>query len=795
MAPLPAARRCRSASSGASARKSCSARNGPTRPACGFRCSGWKRRYEQRDPRARAEDGCRAAAARTMALAGRTDRRLCLRSGQRACAQRGLLQPCAVRRAARILRRRRRRRRRGARRDREQRSPVALRAGAEGNLPRPGQAGGLADAGRYAGARSDRAAHRPDRRGDAGRGLVPVAEHGLPAQRGRLPRLPAAAAQAALRHRAAHGGPDLRQLRAAAAAQRQAQRSRAHGRHGRSRQPAGGEDADPRARAAAAVLGRRPQIRLGRADRRGGFRRAQRRPFAGEDLRRAGPRGQAQRQPRRRERAAGAAPALVHAAACARAAPRAGVAESEDKIMRRILLGAALWLSMSVASFAETQSVIDPTEGLEPPKAAAPGPDASLRRERQRAEAEQRRRAKAEARALAAEKESARLRAQEQARQAEAQQAEARKAAAARAAATRAAAARATQARIAAENDAARRQAAARETAARELAAREAALRETAAREAAERDAAAREAKQIAAREAAARLVAARKAAARAATSRNTRGRLAAARDTARDERFSKTPPRLGANFRDCNDCPELIWLPRGEFVMGDGQAENGPRPLVAINYMLAVGRFEVTFAEWDACVAGGGCRRKPHDSGWGRGWQPGVQASRAGAQQYGAGPSRATRASCAAGPGTAPANRCARPRVPPPRPIISTTASASASRARSNAWRSITCCAGTTPRTRISSSGVSSRASAQSCARRRARCSIPAARRSSTARTCGSSGSTRGRCCFPRSSRNSRIARARSTTIATGRSGQTTSFRDSSKNKTSSPPSTRRDT
>ena len=311
--------------------------------------------------------------------------------------------------------------------------------------------------------------------------------------------------------------------------------------------------------------------------------------------------------------------------------------------MRRILLGAALWLSMSVASFAETQSVIDPTEGLEPPKAAAPGPDASLRRERQRAEAEQRRRAKAEARALAAEKESARLRAQEQARQAEAQQAEARKAAAARAAATRAAAARATQARIAAENDAARRQAAARETAARELAAREAALRETAAREAAERDAAAREAKQIAAREAAARLVAAREAAAREATTRNTGVRLAAARDTARDERFSKTPPRLGANFRDCNDCPELIWLPRGEFVMGDGQAENGPRPLVAINYMLAVGRFEVTFAEWDACVAGGGCRRNPHDSGWGRGWQPVINVSWADAQQYVAWLSRRT--------------------------------------------------------------------------------------------------------------------------------------------------------
>jgi formylglycine-generating enzyme required for sulfatase activity len=299
--------------------------------------------------------------------------------------------------------------------------------------------------------------------------------------------------------------------------------------------------------------------------------------------------------------------------------------------MKPILLAAVLWLSMGAAStLAETQSVIDPTEGLEAPKppAAAPAkPDASLRRERLRAEAEQRRRAKAEARAQAAESEAARLRALEQSRQAEARQAEARKAAAAKTAA-RAAAARATMARIAAEKDAAQKQAGAREAAARELAAREAAARDAAAREAA---AAEREAKQIAAREAAARLVASREAASREAALR-----LAAARATsARDTRMSKAPPRFGMTFRDCTDCPELVWLPQGEYVMGDAFAASGPRPLVTINYMLAVGRFEVTFAEWDACVAAGGCRRRADDSGWGRGWQPVINVSWADAQQY----------------------------------------------------------------------------------------------------------------------------------------------------------------
>ena len=285
--------------------------------------------------------------------------------------------------------------------------------------------------------------------------------------------------------------------------------------------------------------------------------------------------------------------------------------------MKRILLAALAWLSMGASAFAETQSVIDPTEAIEPPKAPAAAatrparPDAAARRERQRA--------KAEARAQAAEYESARLRAQEQARQAEA-----RKAAAAKAAATRAAAAKATMARIAAENDAAQRQAAVREAAARELAAREAAAREAAAREAAER-----EAKQIAAREAAARLIASREAAAREASIK-----LAAARESsARETRMSKAPVRFGTTFRDCADCPELVWLPQGEFSMGDASA--GPRVPVNIGYMLAVGRFEVTFTEWDACVAAGGCRRRPHDAGWGRGGQPVINVSWADAQQY----------------------------------------------------------------------------------------------------------------------------------------------------------------
>lgn len=318
-------------------------------------------------------------------------------------------------------------------------------------------------------------------------------------------------------------------------------------------------------------------------------------------------------------------------------------------------LGAVLLIFVSVQmAFAETQSVIDPTEAQEPARAArnakkpVPAPAAdSLKRERQRAEEEQRRRASAQARAQAAEIEAAKLRAAEQARKADAAARAAARRAAVRAAADRAAAAKATRARIATEKLAAQQmvaRAAEAEAAAREAAAREMAALERAAREAAEREAAAREAvAKEAAREAAAR-EAARQAAVKEAAAREITIRRAAARlSSSADILGSRAQPSFGIVFRDCADCPELVWLPQGEFAMGEPSA-NGPRHAVRIGYPLAVGKFEVTFSEWDACVAGGGCRRRPEDAGWGRGRQPVVNVSWEDAQQYVAWLSRRTR-------------------------------------------------------------------------------------------------------------------------------------------------------
>jgi formylglycine-generating enzyme required for sulfatase activity/DnaJ-domain-containing protein 1 len=85
----------------------------------------------------------------------------------------------------------------------------------------------------------------------------------------------------------------------------------------------------------------------------------------------------------------------------------------------------------------------------------------------------------------------------------------------------------------------------------------------------------------------------------------------------------------LGRVFRDCPDCPEMVVVPAGSFMMGsiDG-ADETPVHKVTIAKPFAVGKFDVTFAEWDACVTAGGCTHKPEDQGWGRSNRPVINVS-----------------------------------------------------------------------------------------------------------------------------------------------------------------------
>ncbi len=97
-----------------------------------------------------------------------------------------------------------------------------------------------------------------------------------------------------------------------------------------------------------------------------------------------------------------------------------------------------------------------------------------------------------------------------------------------------------------------------------------------------------------------------------------------------------------GTTFRDCKECPEMVVLPAGSFVMGSPASETGrddnegPQHRVTIGSLLAVGKYEVTFAEWDACARAGGCARyKPSDRGWGRGRRPVINVSWEDARSY----------------------------------------------------------------------------------------------------------------------------------------------------------------
>lgn len=94
--------------------------------------------------------------------------------------------------------------------------------------------------------------------------------------------------------------------------------------------------------------------------------------------------------------------------------------------------------------------------------------------------------------------------------------------------------------------------------------------------------------------------------------------------------------------FKECENCPGVIVVPAGSFTMAspeneaDRGSDEGPQHSVSISRAFAVGRFSVTFDEWDACVATGGCaNNKPDDQGGGRGRRPAINVSWADAKLY----------------------------------------------------------------------------------------------------------------------------------------------------------------
>jgi len=110
-----------------------------------------------------------------------------------------------------------------------------------------------------------------------------------------------------------------------------------------------------------------------------------------------------------------------------------------------------------------------------------------------------------------------------------------------------------------------------------------------------------------------------------------------AAADYRLDDRTEIAPLEM---FQECDVCPEMIAMPLGRFQMGaprdearlsmvyaDGRIqyvgqdhpsfrwEERPIHEVQIDLPFAIGRTEITYAQWDACLADGGCNGyRPED-------------------------------------------------------------------------------------------------------------------------------------------------------------------------------------
>lgn len=99
------------------------------------------------------------------------------------------------------------------------------------------------------------------------------------------------------------------------------------------------------------------------------------------------------------------------------------------------------------------------------------------------------------------------------------------------------------------------------------------------------------------------------------------------------EERPVEATPDL-KTFKECSVCPEMVVIPAGSFKMGSPKSEShhdsDEEPIRAVSISrFALGRTEITFTQWDACVADGGCSGyRPDDEGWGRGSRPVINVS-----------------------------------------------------------------------------------------------------------------------------------------------------------------------
>src|SRR5262245_45493490 len=70
----------------------------------------------------------------------------------------------------------------------------------------------------------------------------------------------------------------------------------------------------------------------------------------------------------------------------------------------------------------------------------------------------------------------------------------------------------------------------------------------------------------------------------------------------------SKPVLKAGQTFKECRNCPEMVVAPAGSFMMGSPmdepeRRENERQHAVSIARPFAIGKTEVTWDQWEACV------------------------------------------------------------------------------------------------------------------------------------------------------------------------------------------------
>lgn len=85
-----------------------------------------------------------------------------------------------------------------------------------------------------------------------------------------------------------------------------------------------------------------------------------------------------------------------------------------------------------------------------------------------------------------------------------------------------------------------------------------------------------------------------------------------------------------------------MVVIKPASFMMGSPTTElrrdanEGPQRKVTFNDAFEIGKYEVTFNDWNTCVVGGGCQNYyPDDAGWGKGERPVINISWDDTQNY----------------------------------------------------------------------------------------------------------------------------------------------------------------